>query len=226
MYRPPWIRTPALAAVAAAAVALAAPASGAAATLTATPAKACYGTGDTVSFTGSGFTASGLVDFARDGRPVSGSPLPAQPDGTVSGDLDVLQPNGQALRTYTATDRQNPANVASTIIRVSELDVRMRPAGGPPAARRMIVAEGFTSGRVLWAHIRFRRSVRNVRIGRLEGACGRLERKMRLFPRGAPFGRRLIHYDTVRRFRRRGVAQRISFEFDIFPVRSETDGTR
>jgi hypothetical protein len=220
------MRKPALAVAAAATLALALPASGFAATLTTTPAKECYGTGDTVSFAGTGFTPGGLVDFARDGRPVSGSPIPAQPDGTFEGDLDVLQPSGQALRTYTATDRQDPAILASTRIRVSELDVRMRPAGGRPAARRRIVAKGFTSGRVLWAHILFRRSLRNVRIGRLEGACGRLEKRMRLFPRGAPFGRRLIHYDTNRRYRRRGVAQRISFEFDIFPDPSEAGGTR
>jgi hypothetical protein len=52
----------------------------------------------------------------------------------------------------------------------------------------------------------------------LELVCGRLRTRKRLFPVGAPLGRRLIHLDTVRRFRPQGVAQRISFEFDIVPV--------
>jgi hypothetical protein len=66
--------------------------------------------------------------------------------------------------------------------------------------------------------------VRNVEIGRLEGACRRLRTIKRLFRRGAPLGRRLIHVDTVRRYRRQGVPQRISFEFDIFPVEPRPSG--
>jgi hypothetical protein len=211
---------PSLAAVAAATVALAAPSSAPAATLTTMPSKACYGTGDSVNFIGSGFTPGGLVDFTRDGRTVSGSPISALPDGSFGGGLDVVQPRGRAVRTYTATDRQNPANAASTSITVSELDVRMRPAGGRPAARRRIFAEGFTTGQTLWAHILFRSSLRTVRIGRLKGACGWLRTRKQLFPADAPLGRRLIHLDTLRRYRRRGVAQRISFEFDIYPLPS------
>jgi hypothetical protein len=213
-----------LAATAAATLALVAPAASPAASLTTAPVKPCYGTGDRVSFAGSGFTPGALVDFTRDGRPVSGSPLSAQPDGTVTGNLNVVQPNGQAVRTYTATDRQNPANTASTQITVSELDVSVSAIGDRPAARRRIVARGFTSGRTLWAHILFRNKVRNVEIGRLEGACRRLRTIKRLFRRGAPLGRRLIHVDTVRRYRRQGVPQRISFEFDLFPVEPRPSG--
>jgi hypothetical protein len=204
--------------VAAATLSLAAPVPAAAATLTTSPPKACYGTGDSVSFSGSGFTPGGLVDFTRDGRTVSGSPIPTQPDGSFHEGLAVVQPRGREVRTYTATDRQQPASTASTQVTVSELDVRMRPGSGPAAALRTIAAKGFTTGRTLWAHVAFRGSVRSVRIGRLRGACGRLRSRRRLFRADAPLGRRLIHFDTVRRFRKRGVAQRISFEFDIVRV--------
>jgi hypothetical protein len=209
-----------LAAAGATVASLAASSAAAAATLQTRPAKPCFGSGDTVNFVGSGFTPGDLVDFTKAGQPVRGSPIQAQADGTVSARLTVIQANGSERRTYAATERQNPTNTASTRITVNELDARLRPLEDA-AGRWRIVAQGFTTGRSLWAHVLFRGSVRNLRIGRLRGPCRRLRREKRLFAPDAPSGRRLIHFDTSRRFRRARPAQRISF--DIVP--RETPGS-
>jgi hypothetical protein len=209
-----------LAALVTAAVALVVPAAATAqATLTASPDKPCFGSGDRVSFRGTGFTPGGIVDFTRDGEPVDprAEPITAGADGTVGARLTVFNLRGVVQRSYAATDRTNPTITAATSVTVSELDVNMRPLGGEPTEPRRIAAEGFTGGETLWAHIVFKGRVRNVRIGRLKGACRRLTRRKRLFGADPGFGRHLIHFDTQRRFRRgERPEQRVSFRFQIF----------
>jgi hypothetical protein len=206
-----------LALVAASATALlAVPATASAATLTISPERSCYGADETVHLRGTGFTPDATVTVTRDGTPLEGSPV-ADGTGTISAGLKLVKQGGALeRRTYTATDTANPANTASAKIVVSDLDVTMRPTSGDPARPRQIAAKGFTTGsRTLWAHIVFRGSVRNVRIGKLKGACGTLRAQKRLFGRGAPLGQRLIHFDTSREFKKR-TAQRESFTFRIF----------
>jgi hypothetical protein len=209
---------PSLAALATAAVALIAPAAASAqATLTTSPTKPCFGTGDRVNFSGTGFTPGGIVDFTRDGTPVDANPpITALADGTVKAGLTVFNERGEEQRTYAATDRTNPTITASAPVTVSALDVNMRPLSGPPTKPRRIEAMGFTGGRTLWAHIVRRGKARNLRIGALRGACRNLTTRKRLFGRNPAFGRHLIHFDTSRRFRRRAPSQRISFRFEIF----------
>jgi hypothetical protein len=202
-----------------AAVALVTPAAATAqATLTASPAKPCFGSGDRISFDGRGFTPGAIVDFTRDGDPVEADPpITAGPDGRVSAGLTVFNERGVEERRYAATDRTNPALTASAPVTVSELDVNMRPLDGEPTQPRRIAAVGFTGGRTLWAHIVFKGRVRNVRIGRLKGACRKLTTRKRLFGANPRFGRHFIHFDTQRRFRRgERPDQRISFRFQIF----------
>jgi hypothetical protein len=209
---------PSLAALATATVALTAPAAAAAqTTLTTTPVKPCFGSGDSISFRGTGFSPGGIVDFTRDGAPVSADPpITALPDGTVNAGLMVFNERGVERRSYAATDRANPALTAAAPVTVSELDVDMRPLNGPPSRPRRIAAVGFTGGTTLWAHIVFKGRVRNLRIGALKGDCRNLTMRTRLFGANPAFGRHLIHFDTSRRFRRRESDQRVSFSFRIF----------
>jgi hypothetical protein len=213
---------PSLAVLATAAVALIAPAAASAqATLTTSPDQPCFGSGDRVNFSGTGFTPGGIVDFTRDGEPVDANPpITALPNGTVNAGLTVFNDSGVEQRSYAATDRTNPAITAAAPVRVSELDVDMRPLSGAPTRPRRIAAVGFTAGQTLWAHIVFRGKVRNLRIGALKGACRNLTARKRLFGSNPAFGRHLIHFDTSRRFRRRAPSQRVSFRFEIF----ETNG--
>jgi hypothetical protein len=209
---------PSLAVVVTAAAALIAPAAASAqATLTTSPNKPCFGTGDRVNFSGTGFTPGAIVDFTRDGTQVDADPpITALANGTVNAGLTVFNERGEEQRTYAATDRTNPAITASAPVRVSELDVDMRPLSGAPTKPRRIAAVGFTGGRTLWAHIVFKGKARNLRVGALRGACRNLTTRKRLFGSDPDFGRHLIHFDTSRRFRRKAPSQRISFRFEIF----------
>jgi hypothetical protein len=203
-------------------VALAAPsAASAQATLSTSPKKPCFGSGDRVNFHGSGFTPGGIVDFTRDSEPVKADPpITALADGTVNAGLTVFNERGVEQRTYAATDRTNPTLTASAPVTVSELDVNMRPRSGIPSRLRQISAVGFTGGSTLWAHIVFKGNVRNLKIGALKGPCRNVTKRKRLFGENPPFGRHLIHFDTSRRFRRTDPGQRVSFSFRIFKTQN------
>jgi hypothetical protein len=206
-----------VAALAVVATVLAAPAAASAATLRLDPAKPCFGTGDRLNFVGTGFTPGGIVDFTRDGDPIRADPpITADAAGAVDAGLTVLKRQGRKVRTYTATDRSDPAIRASTRVTVSEARVRVRPTTGRPSRVRRIAAVGFTTGRTLWAHIvRGKRVLRSFRIGRLRGACHELTTRRRLFPADPPTGQYLIQFDTERTYRR-NVRQRDRYRFTVF----------
>jgi hypothetical protein len=208
---------PRLAALASAVMILAVPGAASAATLTVRPAKPCFGTGDRVNFFGTGYTPGAIVDFTRDGERVRADPpITADATGSVEAGLTVLKRGGPRIRTYAATDRSNPANTASTRVRVSEAMVRVRPLTGRPTRIRRIAAVGFTTGRTLWAHlVRRGRVLRNFRIGALRGPCHDLTTRRRLFRSSPSFGRYLIQFDTSRRYRR-SLTQRDRYNFTVF----------
>jgi hypothetical protein len=201
-----------------AATVLASPAAASAANLRLDPAKPCFGTGDRLNFIGTGFTPRGIVDFTRDGdRLRANPPIRADASGTVNAGLTVLKRHGRIVRTYAARDRSDPRNRASVRVTVSEATVRIRPATGRPARLRRIAAVGFTTGRTLWAHVVRMpggRALRNVRIGRLRGACHRLRATRRLFRGNPPTGRYLIQFDTRRTYRR-NAPQRDRYRFTV-----------
>jgi hypothetical protein len=207
-----------LAAFAAAATVLAVPAAASAATLRLDPAKPCFGTGDRLNFVGTGFTPGAIVDFTRDGdRLRADPPIRADASGTVNAGLTVRKRHGRKVRTYAARDRSKPRNRASVRVTVSEATVAIRPTTGRPARIRRIAAVGFTTGRTLWAHvvrIPSGRVLRNVRLGRLRGACHRLTTRRRLFGGNPPTGRYLIQFDTRRTYRR-NVRQRDHYTFTV-----------
>ena len=213
---------PFLAVLVTAAGALAGPAAAAGPTLTVSQAKPCYGTGDQVSFRGSGFTPGAVLIFTRDGErinakpPIRADPVDTPEPGALRAMIRVFNRSGQERRTYAATERANRANTASTQIMVSELDVDMSPTVGPPGALRRITAVGFTTGSTLWAHIVFKGKVRNVKIGALKGPCGELTERRRLFAASPPFGVRRIYFDTSPSYEPR-VAQRVPWRFTVSP---------
>ena len=204
-------------------LALGAPAAASAATLAVTPSKACYGTGERVTFQGAGFTPGGIVDFTRDGEPIptkNDEDIMAGRSGDVEADLPLANARGSERRTYAVIDRQNPALTASVELRISELNVDISPDGGQPFRLRRITATGFTKGSdTLYAHIVHRGRVRNMRIGDVKGPCGRVNAKRRLFGRTPPSGRHTIRFDTRRRYLDRAPAQRYRWRFTIFNPR-------
>jgi hypothetical protein len=187
--------------VAASLVVLAAPATASAATLTVSPQKPCYSSGETVNLNGTGLTPNGGVTITREGTVVGG--LTAFPDGAFAGALTLAQNSGKRTKTYTATDDSNPTLTASTQITVSSVGVSLSPTTGPPNRRMTIRAHGFSTGDTLWAHVRKGTSKRNLKIGALSGACGRLKTIRRLLPRDAAVGVYRIQFDTFRRYKAR-----------------------
>ena len=188
-------------AVAIALASLAAPSAAHAASLTTQPAKPCYRDGESISFVGSGFTPLSTANLTRDGTFISSIPIDAT--GQFNATLQKLdQDQGAQIRTYTATDANNPVLSASVPVTVSAVGVRLSPGTGSVSRRFRISARGFTTGDTLWAHIVHLGSSRNVKIGLLKGACHNLRTRRRLLPRNASFGRHRIQFDTFRRYRR------------------------
>jgi hypothetical protein len=186
-------------AVAMALATLAAPSVANAASLTTKPDKACYRSGETVSFMGDGFTAGGSVNLMRGSTFISS--FQADGAGRFDAPLRLLLDRGREERTYTATDAGNPGLSASAPVTVSAVGVGLSPGTGAVSRRFRIRARGFTTGRTMWAHVIYKRSKRHLRIGRLRGSCHDLRARRRLLPRNAGFGRHRIQFDTFRRYR-------------------------
>jgi hypothetical protein len=198
--------------------AFALPAAASAAELSVAPFKSCYGSGETVSLLGSGFTPSLMsgISVTKDG--VSLGTLSTDVGGAFNGTLRLGQKNGRRTSTYTATDTSNPTLTASTQIVVSEVDVRLRPRSGAPGRRITIGAVGFTQGKTLWAHVVRGNSVRNLKIGRLKGACHKLRSKRRLLRRGAGLGVYIVQFDAFKKYRERR-SQSVGFTITVRRVR-------
>jgi hypothetical protein len=185
-----------------------------AATVSVTPQKPCYRSGETIGMFGSGYTPGGPVDITADGQSIGNTP--ADGAGNFGGRLEVASSTVR-VKTYTATDRSNPANTASVPLRVSPLSVFVSPRNGAPGRRLRIVARGFTTGRRLYAHV-VRGSRRNtVAVGRLRGPCRRLRTRRRLFPSRARPGVYTVQFDTRRRYSP-GTAVRVRFRVTIFSI--------
>jgi hypothetical protein len=189
-----------LAAATAALLAASAPAA-TAATLAQDPVKKCYRDDESVNLEGAGFSPNGSVTIARDGVPFD-QRLTTDALGRFLGALKLAQATGQSRRTYTATDSVDPGLVATTRLTVSAVEVKVEPEESAPGELLRIGARGFTDGKTLYAHIkRKRKRVRNVRVGRLRGACAKLVARKRLFKASAPSGTYRVQFDAHRRYR-------------------------
>jgi hypothetical protein len=205
-----------LAGLATALAAFALPAAASAATLRVDPPRPCYGSGETVHLLGTGFTPNlqSGIRVTKDGQFIG--PLSTDPTGSLNGLLTLGQRDGKRTSTYTATDTSNPGLTASDQITVSEVDVRLRPSSGAPGRLVTIGAVGFTTGGpTLWAHVvRRGRVLRHIKIGRLQRACHKLEKKRRLLRQNAALGVYTVQFDAHRKYVRRR-AQSVRFTITV-----------
>lgn len=175
--------------------------------------RACYGPHQPITLTGYGFTPDGDVALSADGQQL-GVGIAAY-DGIFSARMRApALPFAQIGLRFTATDQTYLLNRASATVQLTSLGVLVTPAGGDPAGPRRIRARGFFGGRTLYAHVRRGDRVRNLRVGRLSGACRRLDVTRRLFPTGVDAGAYRVHFDTSRRYSRTGGA-RITYAVKI-----------
>ena len=209
---------------------LAAPAAAQAASLTATPVKTCYRAGERVALAGSGYTPRGNVQINSDGRVVGTATADAA--GAFAGQLRLGVPSGERLKTYSGVDTSNTANSASLQLRVSRLKVTVTPEQGWPGRVLRVGARGFTTGRTLYAHVVRGSRQRNVRIGRLNGACRKLIAHKRLFTSDTRAGIYLVQFDTRRRYSpKTAVKYRFTVPVSVSPssraaAQSRTSGWR
>lgn len=175
----------------------------------------CYGPHQPIELTGYGFTPDGDVALSIDGQQL-GLGI-ADYDGVFMASLRApALPFAEFYLRFTATDQTYLLNRASAVARMTSLGVRLTPATGDPAVPRRIRARGFFGGRILYAHVRRGDRVRNLRVGRLRGACRRVDATRRLFPPGVDPGAYTLHFDTSRRFEPgAGGAARITYAVSI-----------
>ena len=196
-----------VATVATATVVLAGSSLAQAATLRADPDRDCYPAGSPVFLPGEDFTPNAQVNFSRDGKQlVANPPIVADPAGQISATLTLPGLlRGQRTLNYLATDTANPANTAQLSLLVTATDVSLKPRRGRPERLLTIGARGFFGGsKTLWAHVvrTGSRRARNVRIGRIKGACKKVKAKRRIFSAGAASGTYRVQFDAFRRYRK------------------------
>jgi hypothetical protein len=159
----------------------------------------CYSAGDTMGFSGAGYTPSGEINVIF-GSVSTGTNVvfrgQADPAGAISGGIDALDPDRfleddefsgtMLVRAYDQTEQ-----FGETQFTLSRFEVEARQPNGsrPRAGKRLrITAVGFTHavGETLFAHYtRAGKRVKSVRLGRLAGECGdRRVTLRRALPRG------------------------------------------
>ena len=195
-----------------AAVALAAPAAAPAATLEVD--KSCYAPGEKVAFSGGGFTPNGPVALSVGGQQLGIGKANGVGEFAVSLGAPMIQ-GKERVDTFTATDQTNLSLTATTAVRLTSLKVTVKPRNGDPTKAKRIVARGFTTGTTLYAHVRRGSSKRNVRIGKLKGACKTLTAKRKLFPASAAEGVYKVQFDTRRTYAA-STRPAVGFMFAVF----------
>lgn len=207
-----------LAAVCAAATVLVAPAAASAATLVVTPAKACYRSGEAFSMSASGFTAGAPVNVTVNGSTLMGSPLTADAAGGIGSGLTLGQRSGQQQKTLVTTDSTNPALTASATLLVSAVSVNVKPKNGAAGRKVKVGARGFTTGKTLYAHIsKGGKVIRNVRIGKLKGACRIAKAKRQLFASDTKSGTYKVQFDTAKKRSSKTTVKSV-YTVTIYPI--------
>jgi hypothetical protein len=194
--------------------ALAVPASASAATLRVD--RPCYRAGEAVRFSGAGYTPSGSVALSVSGQQLGLAEV--DPLGGFDASLEAPEIDGRRRTdTFTATDQTNLSLTASAPVLLTSVNVDVEPRNGNPGEPKRIVARGFTSGNVLYAHVRRGNTGRNVRIGRLRGPCGTLRIRRRLFSLDARTGVYTVQFDARRRYSARTEPQ-VGFVVTVGPT--------
>lgn len=182
------------------------------------PSKSCYRAGEKPTFGGNGYTPNSTVSITSDGVRIDdpSDPVRTNGAGAFAASLTVGIPSGEKVKTYAATDEANPSITASIPLRISATDVALSPKSGKPGRKLRIRARGFTTGSRLYAHVRKgRRYRKNVKVGRLKGACHKIRTRRRLIKRGGGTGTYHVQFDTRRHYSRK-TAVRVRYDVVVF----------
>ena len=200
------------AALAAAAIAVGLPATAGAATLSVD--KSCYREGSDAVATGAGFSPNAQVNFTLNGAAFTDPSNPPTSDATggLNAGFSIGTPPGKQKKYVLAAS--DGTNSGQTSFTATDLDVTVRPKRGNPGRRKRVRARGFDRGKVLRYHVRGPRR-RNGKVGKLRGACGKINKKARIFRANYPSGVYTVQFDQRKAYKP-GSSPRVVFEVRIF----------
>lgn len=196
-----------LAVLATAAVA-AAPAG--AATLTTDPCVPYVKGQATMPILGQGFTPGGAVTLAatsaarRNPTTFASGPVLANGGFLATTKPPAFSSPRRTLETFTLVglDSANPAAFGTTTFKVVRFGLSAKPAPKRPTSRITYTARGFTPGKPVYIHFRFRGATRRtVSLGVAKGPCGIAARRMRALPTRARYGTWTSYTNQSKRFK-------------------------
>ena len=165
----------------------------------------------TMPILGAYFTPNGLVTLATVTRakptPATFASSPVLPTGAF---LKTTLPPAfsspnRTLESFTlvAADNTNPAApiAAVTSFALVRFGLATKPTPRRPTSRVTYTARGFTTGRPVYVHFRFRGVTRRtVTLGIAKGPCGIASRRMRALPTKARYGQWTRYTDQSKKF--------------------------
>lgn len=192
-------------------------------TISITPAKACYISRDSISLSGAGFTAGGLVEVTIDGTSLGSTAADAA--GNIAADIRLGTMRGVKSHGITATDATNPALLASVTFTGTGRGVTVKPQNARAGRKLRIRGNGFTGGPRVFMHVRGPGGYRaDSRIARAKAPCGTFAVRRRIVPSDAATGTYRVQFDAARRFSRK-TRPRVNGRMNVFP-RASTSGAR
>jgi hypothetical protein len=166
----------------------------------------------TMTVIGAGFTPNGFVSLASITKAAPGpavfssSPLEATGAFLKTTTPPAFSSANRNLETFglVATDNTNPAApiLATTAFQVVRFGLTTSPAPRRPTSTVKYTARGFTTGRAVYIHFRFRGVTRRtVSLGVAKGPCGIASKRMRALPTKPLYGQWTTYTNQSKKFK-------------------------
>jgi hypothetical protein len=185
-----------------------------AATLSLSPVKACYLSGESATISGSGFAAGGNISVTEDGED-RGATV-ADTSGAFAATWRFGGLNAAKAHTITATDGTTSAAVTymGTTHRVATPKRRSKPG-----KKVKLRGYGFLFGKKAFMHVRGHGIRSDVFLARPKAPCGTFTVKKRIVPPSAKFGEYRVQFDARKRFSKK-TKPSLAYPLTVFPVAS------
>jgi hypothetical protein len=184
-----------------------------AATLSISPVKACYLTGESDALSGTGYTPNGTVNLSVDGQSIFS--LQADASGNIATQLQFGSMNAVKTHTLTATDATNPATMGSVAFVGTTHQVATPSSRAGAGKKFKLRGYGFIFGPKAYMHVRGHGIKTNTFLKRPKAPCGTFTVRKRLVRAGAPLGKYRVQFDAKKRFSKR-TRPRLVYELTVF----------
>jgi hypothetical protein len=169
-----------------------------AATLTATPAKACYLSGEQAIVDGVGFTPNGDVNAAFAGLSTT---VFADPAGAIG--LRLMFPGVKGVKTLavSATDVTNPALTATLNLTATNLHVDVNPTHAKPGKKLRVKGYGLLAGKKVYMHVRGPHHYKSdTKVATAKAPCGTFKTHRQIVSKSAAAGKYKVRFDAKKKF--------------------------